>query len=123
MKGQPSQWGAFLLSLLGAPREEWVGGSLEAPLKEAAHWGRDGAVTLKGWQLFPPPSRELEEGGSLSACFPIPPTSSKADLHSLHSMGEEWGTHGGPKLPEVPVSSRYSLSWPGKPVHDFLRWF
>lgn len=38
------------------------------PLEESAYWergGRGGAVTLAGWQLFPLPSRELEEGGNL----------------------------------------------------------
>lgn len=118
VKGQPSQSGAFLLSLLGAPREEWVGGSLDTPWR-GSMLGGGGAVTPEGCQLFPLPGRELEEGGSLPAC--LPSLSLPADPHSLCGIMEEPSTRRGPKLLEVTVSSRMQSSWPEKPANAFLQ--
>lgn len=97
VKAQGRELGAFFLSLLGPPKEQWAGRQPGGPLEEerGACGGRGGAVTLRGWQLFPLPSPELEEGGILCACFPIAPTSCCPPLLVEVRGGTPgpWGSH------------------------------
>lgn len=74
-EGATQPIGSLLPLPFRSPQRGVGGRQPGGPLEEVACWERGGAVSLEGWQLFSLPSRELEECGSLSAYFPIPPTS------------------------------------------------
>lgn len=96
MKRQASQSGDFFLSPLGASREEWVGGSLEAPSRRQ-HVGEEvGLSPLKAGScsLF-----TAESWKRVEASLPVfPSLLLPTDRHFLHGAGEELQTHVGPKL-------------------------